>query len=62
MMDDDRRQKIAAALAAEIKRQGILAPRLDLQELAGAVDKALEGPASTDEGKTPDELNASNDD
>jgi hypothetical protein len=61
-MGEDRKQKIATVLAAEIKRQGALTPRLDLMKLAGAVDAVLESPASSDEGKTPDELNASNDD
>ena len=61
-MSEDRKQKIAAVLAAEIKRQGALAPRLDLMKLAGAVDAGLDDPISTDEGKTPEELNASNDD
>ena len=61
-MGEERKQKIALALAAEIKRQGVLIARLDLLKLAGAVDTALERPVSTDEGKTPDELNASNDD
>jgi len=61
-MSEERKQKIALALAAEIKRQGVLIARLDLLKLAGAVDAALERPVSTDEGKTPDELNASNDD
>jgi hypothetical protein len=61
-MSEERKQKIALALAAEIKRQGVMIARLDLMKLAGAVDGALESPASTDEGKTPDELNASNDD
>ena len=61
-MGEDRKQKIALTLAAEIKRQGVLIARLDLMKLAGAVDGVLDDPVSTDEGKTPDELNASNDD
>ena len=61
-MGEDRKQKIALTLAAEIKRQGVLIARLDLLKLAGAVDVSLDSPTSTDEGKSPDELNASNDD
>ena len=61
-MSEERKQRIALALAAEIHRQGVVAPRLDIASLAAAVDAALDASGSFDEGRTPEELNASNDD
>jgi len=61
-MSEERKQRIAIALAAEINRQGVVAPRLDIISLAAAVDAALDASSSFDEGRTPEELNASNDD
>lgn len=63
---DTRRQIILEALETEIGRQ---APgegeQLDLLALAGAIDSALDEAGHPDEeiddGKTPAELNASND-
>lgn len=58
-----RRQIIATAIAAELERQGIgSAERIDIDALAGAVEQALGTSAPEDEGKRPDELNATNDD
>lgn len=65
-MDDNgaaRRDTIAAAIATELDRQaGGGAARVDIDALAEAVDKALDVPVSSDEGKRPDQLNATNDD
>lgn len=61
-MSEERKQRIAIALAAEINRQSVVAPRLDIISLAAAVDAALDASSSFDEGRTPEELNASNDD
>ena len=64
-MSEERRRRIVEALSTELGRQlGALDRRIDLGALADAVEaelKASEG-YSTDEGKAPEELNASNDD
>ena len=53
------------ALNGEFRRQSADTQRLDVAALAAAVDAALDGRMATeepiDEGKTPDELNAAND-
>jgi hypothetical protein len=49
---------IEAALAEELARQGVEA---DVAALAAAVEMALNQPPA-DEGKRPEELNATNDD
>ena len=54
-----RRDTIATAIAAELQRQGGDAG-IDVDALAEAVDMALDPPA--DEGKRPEDLNATNDD
>ncbi|HEY4199527.1 MAG TPA: hypothetical protein VGM83_03115 [Devosiaceae bacterium] len=61
------RERIVEAIAAEINRQtaggNLPAYALDRQALADAVLKALGAAAAPDgDGKTPDELNGSNDD
>ncbi len=62
----ERRGIIAGVIGAELKRQahdGAL--RVDVDALAAAIDTALvadEPQADDDEGKRPDELNATNDD
>jgi len=61
-----RRQIILEALETEIERQAHgEGEQLDLMALAGAVDSALDEAGRPDEeiddGKTPAELNASND-
>lgn len=65
-MDDDegdRRQAIATAIAGELERQAQDgAVRIDIEALAEAIDIALDPPAPADEGRRPDELNATNDD
>ena len=55
-----RRQSIATAIAAELDRQG--AGGIDVDALAEAIEDALDAPAPADEGKHPEELNATNDD
>lgn len=65
-MDDatgGRRQVIATAIAAELARQAREgAGRVDVDALAAAIDDALLPDLPTDEGRRPDELNATNDD
>lgn len=61
-MSEERKQRIAIALAEEIGRQRVTSPRLDIISLAAAVDAALDASSAFDEGRTPEELNASNDD
>lgn len=51
---------LTAALAAELQRQGI--NNADVEALARVVQSALVPEAPADEGKRPDELNATNDD
>ena len=63
-MGEDRKQQILAALTDELRRQSADMHRLDIVALAGAIDAALSNPTSAgpiDEGKTPDQLNAAND-
>ncbi len=64
-MGEERKQQIIAALTGELQRQSADTRRLDLGALAAAVDAALNGPPADagpiDEGKTPDQLNAAND-
>jgi hypothetical protein len=62
-MDDEsgaRRETIASAIAAELERQG--AAGVDIDALADAVEDALDPAPPADEGRHPDELNATNDD
>ncbi len=60
---DARRQIIATAIAAELKRQADAgSSRVDVDAMAGAVDAALDPPAPVTEGRSPDQLNATNDD
>lgn len=65
-MDDaggSRRQTIATAIARELERQGgDGAPGVDIEALADAIDLAIDTPPPADEGKRPEELNATNDD
>jgi hypothetical protein len=60
--ENDRRQAIATAIAAELERQALAGHvRVDVQSLASAVDEALDPSPPTGEGKRPEELNATND-
>lgn len=63
-MAGDREQIIAQALGEELARQGKTG--IDVVALAAAVDAALtrqsEAPVAPEEGRSPDELNATNDD
>ena len=64
-MDDEtgRRQAIATAITAELERQALAgASRVDIDALAQAIDEALDPPPPANEGRHPDELNATNDD
>jgi len=64
-MDDEggRRQAIATAIAAELERQARAGePRVDVEALAEAIDEALDPPPPANEGRRPEELNATNDD
>ena len=64
-MDDigGRRQAIATAIRAELERQALAgAPRGDVDALATAIDEALDPPPPANEGRRPEELNATNDD
>lgn len=57
-----RRQAIMTAITAELERQAKDgAPRVDVEALAEAVDRALEPVAPVSEGKRPEDLNADND-
>ena len=71
-MSDERRQRILETITAALRASG---GRVDPQALAAAIDKALDGGpvapaaasdagayATVNEGKTPDQLNAGNDD
>ena len=59
----ERRDTVAAVIVAELERQGgDAAQGVDVDALADAIDDALNAPAPADEGKHPDELNATNDD
>jgi hypothetical protein len=59
----DRRQAIATAISAELERQALDgAARVDVDALASAIEDALDPPPPANEGKHPDELNATNDD
>ncbi|MBU1304659.1 MAG: hypothetical protein KKF33_03955 [Alphaproteobacteria bacterium] len=61
--EKSRRSIIAAAITAELARQAEAGKTgVDIEAMAGAVDEALEGPPQIDEGKRPNELNATNDD
>ena len=61
--ESDRRQAIATAIAAELERQALAgAVRVDVEALASAIEEALDPPPPANEGKHPDELNATNDD
>ncbi|RUT30323.1 hypothetical protein EMQ25_13515 [Arsenicitalea aurantiaca] len=65
-MHEDRRERIASVIDQELQRQArTSATRLDVSAMADAVDTALGGaslaPGEADEGKTPAELNSSND-
>ncbi|MGV8855112.1 MAG: hypothetical protein ACOH2L_10715 [Devosia sp.] len=57
-----RRRAIATAIAAELLRQQVEAPGLDVDALAQAVDLAFDPPPPIAEGKRPDDLNSTNDD
>ena len=58
-----RQAIIAMAIAAELDRQGSdAAVRVDIEALAEAIDAALDSPPPADEGKRPEDLNATNDD
>jgi hypothetical protein len=58
-----RRDIITAAITAELDRQarGGVA-RVDIDALASAIEAALDPPPPANEGRHPDELNATNDD
>ena len=61
-----RRETIATAIAGELQRQARGgASRIDIAAMASAVDSAIAEnepfPLTMDDGKEPDELNASND-
>ncbi|HTO28095.1 MAG TPA: hypothetical protein VL017_05845 [Devosia sp.] len=59
----DRRRAIVTAISAELERQALAgAARVDVEALASAIDEALDPPAPANEGRHPDELNATNDD
>ncbi|SFZ86455.1 hypothetical protein SAMN02983003_3637 [Devosia enhydra] len=64
---DDRKQAILAVLQSELANKGaVTVESLDLMGLAVTIDAALGGDGvmpgeRVDDGKTPDELNASND-
>lgn len=62
MTDAERQQRIIAALAAELARQG-RPTGLDVGALAQAVMAALDSTerAPLDQGRTPDELSSAND-
>lgn len=57
-----RHQTLTAAIAAELQRQADSGTLPDAAALATAVEQALEPALPDDEGKRPDELNATNDD
>lgn len=54
---------IAQAITSELEHQAHDgAARVDVDALAAAIDKALEGHSPVAEGKRPGDLNATNDD
>lgn len=62
-----RRERIEAVIAAELERQALTgATRIDVAAMADAIEAALaaEEPAAPalDDGRRPEELNATNDD
>ncbi|UYN99072.1 MAG: hypothetical protein KIT02_14230 [Devosia sp.] len=58
-----RHQAIVVALTAELERQAQAgASRIDVEALAGAVETAIDPAPPLSEGRSPDELNATNDD
>jgi hypothetical protein len=58
-----RRQAIATAITAEFERQACDGElRVDVDALAAAIDDALMPDLPPEEGKRPEELNATNDD
>jgi hypothetical protein len=58
-----RREAIRTAINAELQRQALAgAHRVDTEELAAAVEEALDPDEPVEEGKRPQELNATNDD
>lgn len=60
-MDAERQQRIIAALAAELARQG-RPTGLDVGALAQAVIAVLDAPRGPpDQGRTPEELSSAND-
>ncbi len=62
-MTGGRRQAIKTAIHAELQRQAQAgAHRVDTEELAAAVEEALDPHEPVEEGKPPQELNATNDD
>lgn len=63
----DRRALIEAVIAAELERQALEgAMRIDVAAMADAIEAALEAsepaPPDFDDGRRPEELNATNDD
>lgn len=61
--DTSRRSVIAAAITAELARQADEGTTgFDVEAIATAVEAALDAPERIDEGKRPNELNATNDD
>ena len=63
MADDTnagRRNAIAAALSAELQRQGV--DEVNVTALTEAVEAALAAELPLSEGRHPDQLNATNDD
>lgn len=54
-----RRERIATAIASELERQHV---NLDKDALVDAVEAALQPEAPAEEGRHPNELNATNDD
>lgn len=58
-----RQAVIAQAITSELEQQARDgAARVDVDALAAAIDKALDGQDPIAEGKRPDDLNATNDD
>ncbi|MGV8951548.1 MAG: hypothetical protein ACOH2M_10640 [Cypionkella sp.] len=55
-----RREAIAAAISAELQRQGV--NRVDVTALTEAVEAAIPADLPVSEGRHPDQLNATNDD
>lgn len=58
-----RQAVIAQAITSELERQAHDgAARVDVEALAAAIERALDGHDPVAEGKRPDDLNATNDD